>query len=281
MKASFKMAMAEYKRWLFNSRAVMLIVLIIFAREAVGQFLCQHAADMNMKLQIFEPYIALCNSYVALLVTPIFCLVMMADFPVMEGSYMWSIYRLGKKQWIFSQVILSIMCSITIECCLFVSSIISCLGYIGFGNDWSKVITQYYLYFPDKAGQSVTSLISGDIYNQMLPLEGFVHTFFLSLLSMVLLSVILMCGKIFEKRYLAFVLNLILVGAGTTFRTLNIGFKWFFPSANAAVGGHLYEFVDKSYMPLMYSYIYFLAAIVIVVIISYIRLKRGNVCRKL
>lgn len=281
MKASFRMAIAEYKQWLFNPRVVLLIVLIIFSRETVGQFLCQHAIDMNMNLQFLEPYIALCNSYVVILVTPIFYMVMMADFPVMEGSYMWSIYRMGKKQWIFSQLIIAVLCGFTIEACLFIASIVSCFGYIGFGNNWSKVITQYYLYFPQKAGQEVTSLISGDIYNQMLPLEGFIHTLILSLLGMVLLSVILMCGKVFNRQYFAFGVNLILIGLGAALRAINVDAKWLFPSANAVVGGHLYEFIDKSYMPIVYSYGYFIIAILVVVIITYIRMKRGNICRKL
>ena len=72
MVSSVRMAFAEYKRWLFNPRIVLLIALIIFARESVGQFLCEHAKDMDINMQIFEPYIALCNSYVVILVTPIF-----------------------------------------------------------------------------------------------------------------------------------------------------------------------------------------------------------------
>ena len=201
MVSSVRMAFAEYKRWLFNPRIVLLIALIIFARESVGQFLCEHAKDMDINMQIFEPYIALCNSYVVILVTPIFYLVMMADFPIMKGSYMWAISRMGKKEWIFSQFILSVMCGVTIQICLFISSFISCFGYLEYKNTWSEVITQYYLKFPEKAGSDVTSLISGDIYNQMTPMTAMVYTFTLSLLSMILLSMLLMCVLIREMLF--------------------------------------------------------------------------------
>ncbi len=281
MKSCCRMAWAEYKRWLANPRIVLLLMLIVYARESVGKVMCQHSVDMGMNLQLFEPYIALCNSYIVVLITPIIFLVMMADFPVMEGSYMWCVYRMGKREWVFSQLILSFLCGITIEVGLLITSIISCIGHITMQSNWSEVITRYYLYFPEKSGSEVSKLISGDIYNQMSPTAGFLYTITLSHLSMILYSVVLMCGKIYGKRYFSYGICIGLIGIGAAARLLDINVKWFFPSANSSVSGHFEEYVRHARIPLYGSYIYFIAAIIVIVLICMIGMKRRNICRKL
>lgn len=281
MKACIRVAYAEYKRWLGNPRIVVLLLLIFFAREVVGKNLCEHAADMGQPLQLFEPFVALCNSYVVMLIAPVFFLVMMADFPVMEGSYMWSVYRMGKIKWIMCQLMTCIMCSLTIILGLLVSSIISSIGHVSMSNSWSNVITQYYLYFPDKAGSMVTDLLSADIYNQMTPAFAVIYTVTLSVLSMVLYSVILMCGKIYGRRYLSFALCIGLIGAGTAMRLLGLRVQFLFPSVNATVSGHYGAFERKALVPMAYSYIYFAVTIILAVIISIIGMKRRNICRSL
>ena len=43
MRGIVRVAAAEYKRWLWNPRSLMLVMLIIYARDAVGKVLCDHA----------------------------------------------------------------------------------------------------------------------------------------------------------------------------------------------------------------------------------------------
>ena len=281
MKASLRMALAEYKRWLFNPRILILFMLLVYSRESIGKLMCNQAVEMNCNLNIFEPYIGLCNSYIAVLIVPVFFLVMMSDFPVMEGSYMWSVLRMGKKNWIFSQIFFCVMSSFTIEIFLFISSVLSCLGHIGFSSGWSDVVTKYYISFPEKAGIYVNSLIQGDIYNQMTSARAFLLTISLTILSMVMYGVILMCGKIYGKRYLAYVICVGLIGIGAIGKYLGTGVQWLLPASNCAVSGHYMEYVRESQVSFTYSYVYFIVVILLITVISYLGMKRRNICREL
>ena len=70
---------SEYRSWLFRTRQVTMLVLAVLVWEVVGSSLCSHAELMNVGLQFFEPYIATANSYLVILIVPIFSLIMMSD----------------------------------------------------------------------------------------------------------------------------------------------------------------------------------------------------------
>lgn len=79
---------------------------------------------MEAGLQLFEPYIATANSYLVLLIVPIFALILMSDFPNLEDGYMFTIYRMGKTKWLIGKVIFALLCSFTI-----MAIVLFCLQY--------------------------------------------------------------------------------------------------------------------------------------------------------
>ena len=200
MRGIFRVAMAEYKRWLCNPRILLLFMLIIYAREAVGKVLCEHAVAMEEKLYWLEPYLALNNSVVAILIMPVFFFVLMSDFPVMEGSYLWSIYRMGKIKWIVTQLLFSFFAILTVMFGMFLSSVFSCWGNLTLQNGWSNVVTRYYLAFPEDANSPTAQLIQGDIYNQLEVEQAMTLSVTLTILMLFLYCAILLCGKIYGKK---------------------------------------------------------------------------------
>ena len=281
MKGIFRVAIAEYKRWLCNPRILLLFILIIYAREAVGKLLCEHAVAMGEPLHWMEPYIALNNSVVAILIMPVFFLVLMSDFPVMEGSYLWSIYRTGKVKWIVTQMLFALMSILTVMFGMFASSIISCWGSITMEAQWSKVVRYYYLAFPENANSPTAQLIQGDIYNQMDVGIAMLRSVTLTILMLLLYCAILLCGKIYGRKYLPLGICIALMGLGAALRL--IGTKWAFllPSAHAMLSGHHYEYLREPIMPYWMSYLYFVVALIIVLTMAIIGVKRRDVCKSL
>ena len=275
------MAAAEYKRWLCDPRILMLIMLIIYAREAVGKVLCEHAVAMGQSLHWLEPYIALNNSVVAILIMPVFFLVLMSDFPVMEGSYLWSIYRTGKVKWVITQMLFSLFAILTVMSGMFLSSIISCWGSMTMEGGWSRVVTHYYLAFPEDANSPTAQLIQGDIYNQLEVGEAMLLSITLTILMLLLYCAILLCGKIYGKKYLPLGICIALMGLGAALRLM--GSKWAFllPSAHAMLSGHNYEYLREPIMPYWVSYLYFVVALVVVLTVAIIGVKRRDVCKSL
>ncbi len=275
------MAFAEYKRWLCNPRILLLIILIIYARESVGKVLCEHAVAMGESLHWLEPYLALNNSVVAILIMPVFFLVLMSDFPVMEGSYLWAIYRTGKIKWIATQMLFSLFSILTVMFGMFISSIISCWGSMKMEGGWSRVVTHYYLAFPEDANSPTAKFIQGDIYNQLEVGEAFGLSVTLTVLMLLLYCAILLCGKIYGRKYLPLGICIGLMGIGAALRLM--GTKWAFllPSAHALLSGHLHEYLRKPIVPYWMSYLYYVVALAVVLGIAIIGVKRRDVCKSL
>ena len=116
---------------------IILLAFAILVWQVVGSSLCNHAKMMEAGLQLFEPYIATANSYLVLLIVPIFALILMSDFPNLEDGYMFTIYRMGKTKWLIGKVIFALLCSFTIMAIVFVLSTIPCAGKISSGTKWS------------------------------------------------------------------------------------------------------------------------------------------------
>ncbi len=281
MKGIIRVALAEYKRWLCNPRILLLFMLIVYARESVGKILCEHALAMRESLNWLEPYIALNNSVIAVLIMPIFFLVLMSDFPVMEGSYLWSIYRMGKVRWIGTQMLFAFFAIVTILFGMFASSILSCWGSLTVNEKWSKVVMRYYLVFPEDAQSPVAQLIQGDIYNQLTTSEAFVLSVTLTILTLLLYSAILLCGKVYGKKYLPLGICICLMGVGAAFSLMESKLAFLFPPAHALLTGHMHEYLRKAIFPYWMSYLYLVVAFIIVIIAAVIGIKRRDVCKKL
>lgn len=281
MKGIVRIAVAEYKRWLCNPRILLLFVLIIYAREAVGKVLCEHAIAMGEKLHWLEPYLALNNSVVAILIMPVFFLVLMSDFPVMEGSYLWQIYRTGKVKWIVTQMLFSFFAILTVMFGMFLSSIVSCLGSITMKGSWSNVVTRYYLAFPDDANSPTAQLIQGDIYNQLEVGEAMLLSVTLTILMLLLYCAILLCGKIYGKKYLPLGICIALMGLGAALCLMGTKISFILPPAHALLSGHMHEYLRKPIFPYWASFLYFIVALVVVIGLAVIGVKRRDVCKKL
>ena len=275
------MALAEYKRWVCDPRILMLFILIIYSREAVGKVFCEHAVAMGEELHWLETYLALNNSVVAILIMPVFFLVLMSDFPVMEGSYLWAIYRTGKVKWIVTQMLFAFFAILTVMFGMFCSSIISCWGNMTLKDGWSRVVTHYYLAFPEDANSPTAQLIQGDIYNQLEVGEAFMLSVTLTALMLLLYCAILLCGKIYGRKYLPLGICIGLMGLGAALRMLETKWAFLLPSAHALLSGHNHEYLRKPIMPYWASYLYYVVALVVVIGIAIIGVKRRDVCKNL
>ena len=274
-------ALAEYKRWLWNPRILLLFVLAIYARESVGKVLCEHAVKMGEELHWLEPYLALNNSVVAILIMPVFFLVLMSDFPIMEGSYLWAIYRTGKIKWIVIQILFAFLAIVTVLFGMFLSSIFSCWGSLTFHGSWSKVVTHYYLAFPNDANSPIARLIQGDIYNQLGVGESMLLSVTLTIFMLLFYCAILLCGKIYGKKYLPLGICIGLMGMGATFCLIKTKWAFLFPSAHALLFGHLHEYLRKPIVPYWISYVYLIVGCLLVVLLAIIGIKRRDICKRL
>ena len=161
------------------------------------------------------------------------------------------------------------------------SAILSCWGNITLHGGWSRVITHYHTFFPDERNAMVTQLIQGEIYNQLSVGKAFVLSVTLTILMLLLYCAIMLCGKIYGKKYLPVCICVCLMGLGAALQWVEARWVFLFPAGHAILSGHKQEYVREPIMPYWMSYVYFIIALMVVLIIAIIGIKRRDVCKKL
>lgn len=271
---------SEYRSWIFRTRQVTMLVLAVLVWEVVGSSLCSHAELMNVGLQFFEPYIATANSYLVILIVPIFSLIMMSDYPNLDEGYIFTICRMGKTRWLLGKVLFAFICSVSVVLFVMVVSILPCIGHIDLGRMWSPATTKLAYYYPDLEYNPVFNLIQRDVYNHMYPGVAAMHSCFLSVLLIFGYSLMLLVGKIYDKKYIFIGLNVLIMAAGGIFTTMKSRCAFFFPAGHAALAGRFNEIERASKMPFWMSYLYMTVWIIIMLVFAVIGIKRRNICTK-
>lgn len=280
MKGILKVAWFGYKKWLLDAKLILLPIISIFIYEAVCKDMIKHSKMMSGNIQIMENFIALNSSYVYVLLIPIFFVIMMSDFPDMEGAHPWLVYRTGRNNWVFSQMITALLSCMTVILWVIISSIIPIIGRVFGDNRWSDVVTKITLYFSELENNATVKLITNDIYNHMSCYGAALNCIGLSLLMMMVYSMVMMVGKIFDVKTLALGVCIGLIGIGGVFQILKFKGAYLFPAANAGIIGRYTAIVRKAKHPFGQSYLYFAVLLLVLTIVAFIGMRRKKLCMK-
>ena len=266
-------AWIEYVKWLCNSRNIVFFVLNIFIYDYVIKELLNAAQQMNEYIMILEPFIAITNSELMIMVIPATFIVLMSDYPKTDGNTMFYIQRAGKKNWMLGQFLFGLMSAFSYLIGIFFISIV-CVSEKAYAkNTWSNVITQYTKKFPNKSLSKVPLLINGRLYNNMTPLHAFFLTTTLIFLYLWVIEVLLMLGFSLGKRIVGMLIGFTIIGVGSSLCNISNKMKWAFPSAHSIVWLHFDRVLKFQKFSIKYSYIYFTVLIFILSIISYISIE--------
>ena len=80
-------ARVEYIKWLFNPRIIIVAVMMIFIKTLAIEPLLERAIRMNEPINILEPFIAVGNSGMLIMILPAVYLTLMSDFPIIGGTH--------------------------------------------------------------------------------------------------------------------------------------------------------------------------------------------------
>ena len=91
----FQVAKNEYVKWIYNPRMIIFVVLYMFLYDYIIEEMLNAAGKMNSMLMIYEPFIAMTNSELLIMVIPAVFIVLISDFPRTDGNTMFYIMRTG------------------------------------------------------------------------------------------------------------------------------------------------------------------------------------------
>lgn len=268
LRKIISIAQTEYVKWICNPRIIIFFCLIIFVYDYIILEMKDAAGELSTHCMALEPFLAIGNSTLLILLVPVVFITLLGDFPKTDGNTMFYICRTGKKNWILGQMMFAFMAETTYLLAILVFSILFALPFSDWTLKWSDVTTKYSYYFPEKAGSLVANLLTNRLYNNLTPLQTFGYTCSLLLLYLLLISAIMLTSFALGKRIMGMVINCVLMCVGSALSLTGSVIKWYFPAANTVSWMHFDHFMKKQIFDVRKSYLYFLILIIILVAVD-------------
>ena len=276
MKVIWNLSRMELMRLIRSTKMIILALFVIFINVQIITPLRALSITMEHKLSVFEPFAAMGNSGVVVLILPFFFITMMADFPREgEGQYFYKI-RCSKRTWIISQIVYAVETSIMLTIFAFAASVLLSLDFISGSPDYSYAITRYVALFPERSGEYVVELIPENLYNQIPLSVAVIHTALLLVLYFIMLALLILVFVLVKKKIAGLFLDGIFILLGTVVCAGRMAYMWIFPMAHTITWLHYAEYQRKPVLPLFYSYLYFGVINVVLIIFVVLLSRRYN-----
>lgn len=266
IKSVFAVARTEYVKWITDPRVIIVGVLLVFMRTLAVEPLLERAVRFGEKLNILEPFVAIGNSGMLVMLMPCVFLILVSDYPKMTGNTLFFIKRTGKTNWFLGQLLFLLMAIATFVLAVVIGGILVSEGTLG--TDWSNTVTKYEARFPKETGSFTSQLLPSNLYNQMSLISSVVQTILLISLYLFLLSLVIYFFKLIHIQSFGLFVAVFIVAVGAMTLSLDLKAMWAFPMANTMVWLHYQEILRKAVFPLWCSYAYFVVAIGIMLAVN-------------
>lgn len=271
-KCMLAVARTEYISWITDPRMLMVGVLLVFIHTLAVSPLLEHADRMGESLNFLEPFIAVGNSNVLVMLIPLVFVMLVSDYPRITGNTLLLIHRTGKRQWYLGQVLFQVMAVVSVLGILAAGSLLLTGG--DYSGSWSNVVTRYAVRFPREALSYACQLLPSNLYNQLSLPKALVHTLVLLAMYLFLLSEVMYLFQLLNAQPFGLYGVITVIVAGVVTCSLDLPCMWYFPLANTIVWLHYDIILSVMVVPIWYSYVYFLLAITILLAVNYLLVIR-------
>ncbi len=269
-------ARSEYVRWVTDPRMIIVLIMLVVINGLVTQPLMDRAEKFGAPLNLFEPFIAVTNSPILLLLIPSVFFVLMSDFPSSSSNMYFLINRTGKLKWLAGQLLFALMAAVSFVAVIFIGTSLFALPNSFIGSDWSDVTRLYMSHFPQEYDSFVSQLLPPNLYNQVYLYETLPATCSLLVLYLFSICSMLLVFKMLKLKTAGLLASVAVLGAGVTAFSAYSALMWIFPTANMVVWVHFQEILAAQVFPLWASYLYFAVFIVVMVTLGALALKKTN-----
>ena len=276
LKQAFSCARTEYIKWVCDARMIILGVLLIFIYNFAIEPLLKNAEEMGENLNMLEPFIAVANSGMILLIIPLVFMTLIADFPKIDTNTVFYIFRVGRVNWLLGQIIKLVMMAVSYLAFIFAGAVIPMIGRSFWYNGWSNVVTQYLVRFPEKTGNFGLQLVPENLYNQMSVFGAAVQSYLLVFAYLMIIGLLLLSFSLIKKKTLGFVLCGAVISLGTAFCAVKTMWMWSMPMANTIVWLHFTRYFRQPVVSTAFSITYLCTFIAVLLIFSFVAIKKFN-----
>lgn len=276
LKKAFFCAVTEFIKWITDTRMIIIAVLLIFIYTFAQEPLLSNGALMNEPLNIFEPFIAVANSGVILLILPLTFMTLIADFPKIDTSTVLYIYRTGRINWLLGQLLKLIMMALSFITVIFLGSVIPMIPN-GFSADiWSNVSTGFSHMFPERSGSFGVRLLPENLYNQLSVYDAAFKSYVLIFAYLIIIGLILLFFSLIKIKACGFFVCGGIILLGTALCSIKSSLMWLMPMANSIIWLHYTKYYRAPVVPIRFSVCYLSAIIIILLFGCFAAIRKFN-----
>lgn len=268
--------MTEFVKWVCDARMVIVAVLLIFINNFAVSLLTNNAELMGEPLNILEPFIAVANSEILILIIPIVFLTLIADYPKVDTNTVFYIVRIGRANWFVGQVLKLVFMIVSYLAVIFLGTVLPMLSKGFWYNGWSNVATGFVKMFPDRRGDFGVALLPENLYNQLSVFEAAVKSYLLVAAYLMIIGLILLVFSLFKRKTLGFIICGRMISLGMAFSAIRTNLMWTMPMANSITWLHYTKYFKKPIMPMSFSVIYLLVLIAVLLVFGGIAIGKFN-----
>lgn len=266
----------EVSRFVRSTKIIILALFVIFINILIVEPLRAMSISTGYKLSAFEPYVAIGNSGMIVLILPILFLVIIADFPREGESLYFFNIRCSKRIWVLSQILYAIMISVILAFFVFVISLLLSLDFTDWSMDYSSAVTKYVSMFPERAGEYVVELVPENLYNQMSLFQTLIHTTLLLISYLIMLSMLLLVFSLIKKKIIGIFMDCMLIVLGTIASAVRMRNMWLFPMPHTITWLHYTEYSSVPLLSIGWSYLYFGIINLLLMVLAFSLSKQYN-----
>ena len=276
LKQAFSCEVTEFVKWVCDARMVIVAVLLIFINNFAVSPLTNNAELMGEPLNILEPFIAVANSEILILIIPIVFLTLIADYPKVDTNTVFFIVRIGRANWFVGQVLKLVFMIVSYLAVIFLGTVLPMLSKGFWYNGWSNVATGFVKMFPDRRGDFGVALLPENLYNQLSVFEAAVKSYLLVAAYLMIIGLILLVFSLFKRKTLGFIICGGMISLGMAFSAIRTNLMWTMPMANSITWLHYTKYFKKPIMPMSFSVIYLLVLIAVLLVFGGIAIGKFN-----
>lgn len=276
LKQAFSCAATEFVKWVCDARMVIVAVLLIFINNFAVSPLTNNAELMGEPLNILEPFIAVANSEILILIIPIVFLTLIADYPKVDTNTVFYIVRIGRANWFVGQILKLVFMIISYLAVIFLGTVLPMLSDGFWYNGWSNVATKFVSRFPEHSGNFGVQLLPENLYNQLTVFSAAVQSYLLVFAYLMIIGLILLSFSLVKHKTVGFVLCGAVISLGTAFCSIKTTLMWTMPMANSIIWLHYTKYFREPVMSMSFSVSYLAIFIAVLLAFCFIAIRKFN-----
>lgn len=276
LKQVFIIGTQTYREWFLNFRNIIILLVLFFLGNYTVAPLVNLSKQVDVPMNVFEPFIANMNSqFVVLMVLAAF-LVLISDFPRMEGNNGYFLIRTSRVVWLAGKLLFALLAVLTYIAALVAALTVRVLEVAFYSEGWSYIMRDYFTKYVDLGFNNDTvCIVTDSLFNNFTAFEGFWYTIILLAAMLFMLCLIMMIANLINKKMIGIVTNLGLIVLGFVLAFSGSRIACILPVGNIMLS--VQNTATHHIIPVWYPFVYFGSLIVLLTIVSIILVKKVTV----